>query len=47
MRLAQAGIQIHEVPIVYEPRHTGRSKMNHVAETAKFFALLLKYRIAG
>ncbi|MGB5987476.1 MAG: glycosyltransferase family 2 protein [Desulfobacterales bacterium] len=47
VRLAQAGVTIHEVPIVYEPRHTGRSKMNHVAETAKFISLLLKYRIAG
>ena len=47
VRLAQAGIKIHEVPIEYQLRHTGSSKMNHVAETAKFITLLLKYRFGG
>lgn len=47
VRLAQAGITIHEVPIDYQLRHTGSSKMNHIVETTKFITLLLKYRFGG
>jgi hypothetical protein len=47
VRLAQSGIAIHEVPIVYTPRQTGSSKMNHILETVKFIALLLTYRFGG
>jgi dolichol-phosphate mannosyltransferase len=44
-RLSQRGYRILDVPIVFEPRHTGSSKMNHVSETAKFLYLLLRYRL--
>jgi len=43
-RLSQRGYRILDIPVVYEPRHTGSSKMNHVSETAKFLYLLLRYR---
>ena len=46
-KLARKGIRINEVPIRYEPRSTGASKMRHLSETLKFIFLLLRYRIAG
>lgn len=46
-KLARKGIRIDEVPIRYEPRRTGASKMKHLSETLKFIFLLLRYRIAG
>jgi glycosyltransferase involved in cell wall biosynthesis len=47
VKLALKGIRIAEVPIRYEPRSTGRSKMRHVSETLKFIYLLLRYRLTG
>jgi len=44
-RMSQRGYRILDIPITFEPRHTGSSKMNHVSETAKFFYLLLRYRL--
>ena len=44
-RLSQRGYRIQDIPIVFEPRHTGSSKMNHVSETTKFLYLLLRYRL--
>lgn len=46
-KLALTGIPIAEVPIRYEPRSTGSSKMRHLSETLKFIYLLLRYRMAG
>ncbi len=47
VRLAQSGVAIIDVPVEFEPRTTGRSKMRHVSETAKFLALLARYRLEG
>jgi glycosyltransferase involved in cell wall biosynthesis len=47
VRFSQRNITIAEVPIVYELRQAGHSKMNHISETVKFFALLMGYRLAG
>ena len=47
VRFSQRGIAIAEVPIIYELRQSGRSKMNHISETLKFFALLVHYRLNG
>ncbi len=44
-RLAQRGIAIHEIPVIYAPRSSGKSKMNHITETVKLLTLLLKYRL--
>lgn len=44
-RLSQRGYRILDIPIAFEPRHTGSSKMNHVFETTKFLYLLLRYRL--
>ena len=44
-RLAQAGVQLAEVPIRYAPRTTGRSKMRHVPEFLKFCFYLLYFRL--
>jgi len=45
-RLSQRGYQILDIPVDFEPRHTGSSKMNHVSESAKFIYLLLRYRFS-
>lgn len=44
-KLSRRGYKIHDVPVVFEPRHTGSSKMRHISETAKFLWLLLRYRV--
>jgi len=44
-KLSRRGHRIHDIPISFEPRHTGASKMNHVTETSKFLYLLLRYRL--
>lgn len=44
-RLSKRGHRIVDVPIVFEPRNTGSSKMNHISETSKFLYLLLRYRL--
>lgn len=41
--VAQAGRQIHDVPIVYTPRSRGVSKMRHVPEALKFVAFTVWY----
>lgn len=46
-KLSRKGVGIREVPIAYELRRTGKSKMGHVTETLKFLYLLLRYRIRG
>lgn len=41
--LARRGYQIVDVPVKFEPRITGSSKMSHVSETVKFLLLILFY----
>jgi glycosyltransferase involved in cell wall biosynthesis len=38
-----AGHRIHDVPVEYQPRQHGRSKMRHVPEVAKLLSLLVGY----
>ena len=45
--LARAGIAIHEVPVGYVPRRTGRSKMRHARETLKFVYHVARLRLGG
>jgi glycosyltransferase involved in cell wall biosynthesis len=45
-RLAQRGVHIREVPVGYDPRRTGRSKMRHVPELAKFAYWLVRLRFS-
>ena len=42
-RLAHRGHKIAEIPVTFEPRETGRSKMRHVSETVKFVWLVLAF----
>jgi len=46
-RLAHRGYRIGEIPVDFEPRRTGRSKMKHLSETAKFIALLTAFFMRG
>lgn len=41
--LSRQGYKIVDVPVVFEPRHTGSSKMKHLSETSKFLSLLIYY----
>lgn len=41
--LARRGYRIVDVPVKFEPRSTGSSKMSHVSETLKFLMLILFY----
>jgi glycosyltransferase involved in cell wall biosynthesis len=43
--LARTGARIAEVPIGYAPRRTGRSKMRHAREAAKFVYHLARLRL--
>jgi glycosyltransferase involved in cell wall biosynthesis len=45
--LARAGISIHEIPIGYVPRRTGRSKMRHARETLKFVYHVVRLRLGA
>lgn len=45
IKFAKRNITIHEIPIVYTPRSTGRSKMKHFTETLKYLYYLIYYRI--
>lgn len=45
--LALRGHRIAEVPVVYAPRSTGRSKMRHLPELGKALAVMLKMRLSG
>jgi hypothetical protein len=47
VKLSRRGIRIAEIPIAYAPRQGGASKMRHLAETTKFFWLLVRYRLLG
>jgi len=38
-----AGHRIHDIPVEYQPRQHGRSKMCHVPEVAKLLSLLVAY----
>jgi len=42
-RLAHRGYKIKEIPVMFEPRETGRSKMRHVSETVKFVWLVFAF----
>jgi glycosyltransferase involved in cell wall biosynthesis len=39
--LSSRGYKIVDIPVDYAPRHTGNSKMSHLAETISFLYLLL------
>jgi glycosyltransferase involved in cell wall biosynthesis len=43
--LSRRGYRIVDIPIEFAPRSTGKSKMSHLAETSKFLALLLYFRV--
>jgi glycosyltransferase involved in cell wall biosynthesis len=45
-RLARRGIRICEIPVGYEPRRAGRSKMRHLPELAKFVYWLVRFRLS-
>jgi len=45
VKLSREGFFIHEIPIQFTPRHTGKAKMKHVNETIKYIYLLLYYYI--
>jgi glycosyltransferase involved in cell wall biosynthesis len=38
-----AGRRIHDIPVDYHPRRSGRSKMRHIPETVKLLAHLVRY----
>lgn len=44
--LSSRGYKIVDIPISYEPRNTGMSKMSHLSETLKFLYVLACMRIA-
>ena len=43
--LSRRGYRIHDVPVDFQPRASGKSKMKHVSETVKFLALLVYFRL--
>jgi glycosyltransferase involved in cell wall biosynthesis len=45
--LSARNYQIKDIAVTFEPRHTGRSKMSHAAETVKLVYLLLFFRTIG
>lgn len=45
--VSRRGYRIAEVPVVFEPRSTGSSKMSHVSETLKFLGLLVFMSTVG
>ncbi len=44
-RLARNNVKIHEIPICYQARERGKSKMVHTKETFKFLYLLVFFAI--
>jgi len=42
-RLAKKGIAIHEIPVPFRARQTGKSNMSHVTETLKYLYFLVLY----
>ncbi|MDG1942973.1 MAG: glycosyltransferase family 2 protein [Halioglobus sp.] len=43
--LSRRGYRIVDVPVNFEPRSTGNSKMSHASETLKFLLLILFYAV--
>ena len=43
--LSSRGYKIVDIPVVFEPRNTGTSKMSHLSETLKFLYVLALMRI--
>jgi glycosyltransferase involved in cell wall biosynthesis len=43
--LSSRGYKISDIPVEFEPRQTGVSKMSHVSETLKFLFVLAKLRL--
>lgn len=43
VKLAAKNIKIEEIGVDFTPRHTGVAKMQHLAETAKYFYLIFLY----
>jgi glycosyltransferase involved in cell wall biosynthesis len=43
--LSRRGYRIVDVPVKFEPRSTGSSKMSHVSETLKFLLLILFFAV--
>lgn len=43
VKLAVKNIRIEEIGVDFTPRHTGVAKMQHLAETAKYFYLIFLY----
>jgi glycosyltransferase involved in cell wall biosynthesis len=46
VRLARRGVRIREVPVGYDPRRSGESKMRHLRELAKFAYWLVRLRLS-
>jgi glycosyltransferase involved in cell wall biosynthesis len=44
-QLARAGFRIREIPVAYEPRAGGTSKMKHLPELLKYVWFVLWYRL--
>ena len=44
---SEAGVRIAEVPVRYEPRNQGRSKMRHIPVAIGFLACMLAFRLHG
>jgi hypothetical protein len=44
-QLARAGFRIREIPVSYEPRARGTSKMRHLPELFKYVWFVLCYRL--
>jgi glycosyltransferase involved in cell wall biosynthesis len=45
VKLAAQKFPIGEIAVEYSPRQVGKSKMNHLAETAKYFYWLMRYTL--
>jgi glycosyltransferase involved in cell wall biosynthesis len=44
-KIALRGLKIMEIPVIYTPRQTGKSKMHHVPELIKAMACLFYFRV--
>lgn len=45
VQLSLRGIRIAEIPVDFQPRAAGESKMSHLTETLKYLFWLLRYRL--
>lgn len=43
VKFASKDLQIHEISVDFNPRHTGEAKMKHLSETAKYLYLIIYY----